>query len=111
MTFPSLLRYVMSGYRVHFALLRTRITAPPSVAELAETAGMARSTFLRRFRETFGESPRTLSVGFRTEKEATLLRISDTPIKSVVARTGFQSHSHFSRSFHRRFDQSPDDYR
>lgn len=92
-------------------LLRTRITAPPSVAELAETAGMARSTFLRRFRETFGLSPRTLSVGFRMEKAATLLRTSDTPIKSVAARTGFQSRSHFSRSFHRRFEQSPDDYR
>jgi len=92
-------------------LLRTRITAPPSVAELAATAGMARSTFLRRFRETFGQSPRTLSVGFRMERAATILRTSDTPIKSVAARTGFQSRSHFSRSFHRRFDQSPDAYR
>jgi AraC-like DNA-binding protein len=92
-------------------LLRTRITVPPSVAELAETAGMARSTFLRHFRETFGLSPRALSVGFRMERAATILRTSDAPVKSVAAFTGFQSRSHFSRSFRRRFDQSPDDYR
>jgi len=92
-------------------LIRSRIAPPRSVEELAEAAGMARSTFLRRFRDTFGRSPRKVSIGFRMVQAASLLRTDDAPIKTVAARTGFQSRSHFSRSFKHTFDQSPEDYR
>ncbi|MBT6203552.1 MAG: helix-turn-helix domain-containing protein [Rhodospirillaceae bacterium] len=92
-------------------LIRSRITSPPSVRELADVAGMVRSTFLRRFLDTFGRSPRKVSIGIRMDQAASLLRTGDAPIKTVAARTGFLSRSHFSRSFKRTFDQSPEDYR
>lgn len=70
-----------------------------SVESLAETAGMSRSTFSKRFSEAYGNGPMELLRNLRMHRAATMLAESDLPIKRVAQLAGFQSRSAFTRAF------------
>jgi len=81
------------------------------VATLGARCHMSRSSFARRFRETFGRSPIEYLRGVRLRHAARLLRGRPPPtVGTVASRVGFASRSHFSRAFKEHFDCPPSDF-
>lgn len=78
---------------------------------LAEGAGMSRSAFAQRFKETFGRPPMDFLKELRLQRAAFLLRTTRRPIKSIADQIGFESRSHFSRSFTDYYGTAPADFR
>lgn len=85
---------------------------PHTVASLAELAFMSRSTFARRFRDSFDRTPMQFVRDVRLRHAARLLR--STPrrsVSTVAKRVGFDSRSQFSRAFSDFFGCSPTEFR
>jgi len=84
--------------------------APWTIASLAETGQMARSTFARRFRQVVGEAPMDFLTTIRMHLACEFLR-SELGIKEVARRIGYRSVSAFSVAFRRKYGMSPMQYR
>ena len=82
-----------------------------TVASLAATAGMSRSTFAREFRASFDMSPMEFVAKTRLHHAAELLRSTRVPIKVIAASIGFASRSHFSRAFRDGYGTDPSAFR
>lgn len=94
--------------------LRTMLDQPGdlhSVESLADIAGMSRSTFARRFSDSYGAGPMDLLRNLRMKKAATLLESSSLPVKRIAAMVGFHSRSAFHRAFTRCNGKSPREFR
>lgn len=93
------------------AAVMERPAAAHSVTSLGEVAGMSRSSFAKKFVETFHESPMDFVLKTRLHHAARILASTPMPIKLVSSGVGFSSRSHFSRAFHATYGVSPSDYR
>jgi AraC-like DNA-binding protein len=82
-----------------------------TVDTLAAAAGMSRTTFLERFRETFSQSPIEFLQGFRLKFAAHLLKTTNLPVKAVAVAVGYSSRSYFSRIFSAAYTADPTAYR
>lgn len=82
-----------------------------TVDTLATAAGMSRTTFLERFRETFSQSPIEFLQGFRLKFAAHLLETTNLPVKSVAVAVGYSSRSYFSRIFSACYGADPTAHR
>lgn len=85
--------------------------APYGLSELAEIAGMSRSSFAERFSNTFGHSPLDFLQKVRLRHAAHLLIATDLPVKVVASSVGYASRSHFSRAFRDTYGVDPTTYR
>ncbi|TKT69917.1 AraC family transcriptional regulator [Aquamicrobium sp. LC103] len=72
-----------------------------TLQELAERAGMSRSTFALRFRETAGETPMEYLARWRMLLAADKLENSNDPIARIAIALGYESESAFSTAFKR----------
>jgi AraC family transcriptional regulator len=93
------------------AILRERISDPPSFQALAKTVGvhpvyLARE-FRRRYHCTLGEYLRQL----RIERACSEISRSHAPLCEIAAVAGFYDQSHFSNSFKRYTGMTPAEYR
>lgn len=82
-----------------------------SVEDLAQVAGLSRTSFSNRFGELIAISPLTYLTQWRMQLARKLLTESDLPIVDVAERSGYQSEASFGRIFKRTFDQPPAGYR
>ena len=82
-----------------------------SLEMLAENAGMSRSAFSQRFKDSFGRSPMDFLKELRLQRAAQLLQTTRRPIKSIADQVGFESRSHFSRSFTEFYGTAPAEFR
>ncbi|HEX6342598.1 AraC family transcriptional regulator [Umezawaea sp.] len=82
-----------------------------TVAELARTAAVSRSTMAARFREVVGRGPVDYLTGWRVELAADRLRRDTAPIAVIARDTGYGSESALSVAFKRITGQSPAAYR
>lgn len=82
-----------------------------SVESLADTVGMSRSAFAKRFSEAYGSGPMELLRDLRMRMAGTLLKETDLPVKRVAEMVGFSSRSAFSRMFEAKIGQSPRSFR
>ena len=71
----------------------------PSVEDLAQTAGMSRAAFQRRFLEITGMTVADFDTRLRIHRAALLLVETDLPVERIAASVGYSSRSHFSRRF------------
>lgn len=78
--------------------------------ELAEQAGMSRSTFALRFKETVGKSPMEYLTGWRMMLAGDRLTNSDDSISAIALFLGYESESAFSTAFKRVMGCSPRQY-
>jgi AraC-like DNA-binding protein len=96
------------------ALVRERLdeaSAPaPSLAELANIAGLSRYQVLRRFEKVYGVPPHAWLLGRRAERARLLIRRGQT-LASVAAGCGFADQSHMTRAFVRHFGFTPGPWR
>lgn len=81
-----------------------------TVEKLAQCAGMSRSTFALRFKETVGESPMEYLTRWRMLKAAERLAHSDDSIAEIALALGYESESAFSTAFKRVMGCSPRQY-
>lgn len=82
----------------------------PSVAELAEEAGVHRVYLARRFRQHLGTTVTGYLRSLRVQAAARAL-LTDAPLVHVALDTGFADQPHFSRTFRRSTGFTPGDYR
>jgi AraC-like DNA-binding protein len=81
-----------------------------TVAELAKTAALSRSTFFERFTRTVGLPPMEYLLAWRMAVARDLLRRQDLGIAEVAERVGYASASTFSTAFSRHVGQAPGRY-
>jgi AraC-like DNA-binding protein len=83
---------------------------PWTLQALAERAGMSRSTFALRFKETVGASPMDYLTRWRMLLAGERLANSSDPISVIALSLGYESESAFSTAFKRVMGCSPRQY-
>lgn len=81
-----------------------------TVAQLAKTAALSRSTFFERFNQTVGIAPMEYLTAWRMAVARDLLRRDNCSIAEVAERVGYSSASTFSTAFSRHVGQPPSHY-
>ncbi|MBM7044191.1 MULTISPECIES: AraC family transcriptional regulator [Rhizobium] len=81
-----------------------------TLQELAEHAGMSRSTFALRFKQLVGKSPMDYLTRWRMLLAADRLANSSDPISVIALSLGYESESAFSTAFKRAMGCSPRQY-
>ncbi|ETI62863.1 AraC family transcriptional regulator [Sphingobium sp. C100] len=81
-----------------------------TLQELGEVAGMSRSTFALRFKETAGETPMDYLSRWRMMLACDRLETSDDPVSIIAPAIGYESESAFSTAFKRVMGCSPRQY-
>jgi AraC-like DNA-binding protein len=81
-----------------------------TLQELAKRAGMSRSTFALRFKETVGASPMEYLTRWRMLLAGDKLVNSSDPISVIALTLGYESESAFSTAFKRVMGCSPRQY-
>jgi len=81
-----------------------------TLQQLAEEAGMSRSSFAMKFKETVGSSPMEYLTRWRMLLAADKLANSSDPISTVALSLGYESESAFSTAFKREMGCSPRQY-
>ncbi|WP_169166166.1 AraC family transcriptional regulator [Cellulomonas taurus] len=92
-------------------LVRERIAAPPSVADLATAAGCSAATLDRRLRRVFGLSPQQYVLRARVDHAAALLGGTDLPVAEIAGAVGFYDQASFTRTFGRLTGETPAQFR
>jgi AraC-like DNA-binding protein len=91
-------------------VLEGRMTAPPSLAELAAEVGVGRFALVRAFNAVHGLPPYAVLAQLRVRRAAGLLA-AGVPPAAVAAATGFTDQAHLSRHFRRVVGLPPGAYR
>ncbi len=81
-----------------------------TLRSLAESAGMSRTTFTLKFKETVGTSPMEYLTRWRMMVAADRLVHSNEPISAIALSLGYESESAFSTAFKRVTGTSPRQY-
>lgn len=81
-----------------------------TLQELAARAGMSRSTFALKFKETVGASPIDYLTRWRMLLAGDRLAHSSDPVSVIALSLGYESESAFSTAFKRVMDCSPRQY-
>ena len=79
--------------------------------ELAEGAGLSRSAFFARFRETVGETPAEYLTRWRIHLSTKLLRDDDYSVAAAGRQVGYSTEAAFSNAFLRVMGVRPGAYR
>lgn len=82
-----------------------------SIAEIALLAGCSESTFKRKFKTYYKESPARYFKLKKLEQAARLLKTTELPVSNIAWDCGFESPAHFSTSFVKQYGHSPKNYR
>lgn len=84
---------------------------PLDVDVLARAASMSSAHFIRRFRETYSETPYSYLMTRRVERAMTLLRRGDLSVTDVCLAVGWNSLGSFSARFTELVGETPSAYR
>jgi AraC-like DNA-binding protein len=82
-----------------------------TVPQLGGVAGMARTTFTRRFTTAMGIPPMAYLTDWRLRSGARLLRQSDAPVAAVARQVGYANAFAFGTAFRRKYGVPPGRYR
>ncbi|QLC26421.1 AraC family transcriptional regulator [Parasphingopyxis algicola] len=82
-----------------------------TLAGLADSAVLGRSTFAQRFREATGKSPLQYLAEYRIALASQMLRESEISIAEIAYKVGYETDSAFSKAFKRLVGLSPTTYR
>ena len=75
--------------------------------ELAQIAGMSRTSFTNRFKELIGDTPFSYLTQWRLLQAKELLRESKKSVGEISEAVGYQSEAAFNRVFKKRVEQTP----
>jgi transcriptional regulator GlxA family with amidase domain len=91
--------------------IHREFSTPLSLADLAETAAMSRSSFAHHFKQVTNISPIEYLARWRMIKAGEVLRGSDDPVAVVAEHVGYDSDISFSRAFKREYGITPARFR
>jgi AraC-like DNA-binding protein len=89
------------------ALLRERLSAPPSLEELGRSVGCSPFYLSRLFSQEVGLTIQQYVRQIRMERAAELLRSGKCNVTEAALEVGYNSLSHFSVTFHQTFGCCP----
>lgn len=110
----AMLRHISDGQLDLLEVLRfidRHIEEPLDNKRLAEIAHTSESCFIRRFRESMGQTPARYVQDRRVARASELLVCTDQSIDEVAQRCGFANRYYFSRVFSERVGRPPVRYR
>jgi len=90
---------------------RSQLHKPISVAEFAREAAMSERTFMRRFQEEVGASPKSWIASERMRLAQEILESTETPLAEVGLAVGYTSPETFRSAFRRIVGVPPSTYR
>ena len=82
-----------------------------TISRLAETAGMSRTQFARRFKDVLNQTPMQYLTDWRLQKARQWLKQTGSSVAEIGLRSGYQSLPSFTRRFAERFGVSPAAFR
>ncbi|MFZ0266166.1 helix-turn-helix domain-containing protein [Caulobacter sp.] len=88
-----------------------RLDQPIRNQDLAELVGLSISHFGRRFKASFGMSPRDYLIRARVERAKTLMGSRDTPLSQIALDCGFCDQAHMCRLFRTVVGSTPSRWR
>lgn len=92
-------------------VIQQNLYANLSLNELAALCHLSTSSFKRKFKEVFQDSPKKYIAKKKVEKAAALLKNSKDRISDIAYDVGFDSLATFNRNFNNIYSQSPSQYR
>ncbi|MEM9886405.1 MAG: AraC family transcriptional regulator [Bacteroidota bacterium] len=108
----DLLENLFDPIKIEFkAVIKSNIFSDLSLEELAMLNNLSLSSFKRKFKEIYKDSPARYIKRKRLEHALELLKISSNRISDVCYDCGFKDIGHFSKSFIAAYGQSPSEYR
>jgi transcriptional regulator GlxA family with amidase domain len=91
--------------------MHEKVENPWTVETLAAAAGMSRSAFALRFKETLRETPLEYLTNWRMDKATGFLQERDKKLIDIAKSVGYESDAAFSKAFRRVFGIAPRQYR
>ncbi|MGY5780477.1 helix-turn-helix domain-containing protein [Rhizobium sp. LEGMi12c] len=92
-------------------LVRTDLTHPWTVGELAVAANLSQAQLFRRFRQRMGTTPLDWLRHERVNAAKPLLVVTDEQIGRIAARCGYPDPFHFARDFKKLVGVPPSEFR
>ncbi len=92
-------------------VIKAHICSPLSIDELAQLTNLSRSSFKKKFKQVYNDTPNRYIINRRLEKVATLLPNSDESISNIAYDCEFKTLAHMSRVFKAKYGMSPSEYR
>ena len=89
----------------------SRLSAPPSVTELAATAAMSVYQLDRRMKRLFGLSTGQWLLKIRIDRASRRLIETRLSVTEIALDAGYRDHSAFTRQFRRTTGQTPSEFR
>ncbi|WP_052195477.1 AraC family transcriptional regulator [Deinococcus radiopugnans] len=99
------------GLAAATARIEAEYAAPPSVPELAQSAGLSVSTFERQIRRVYGLTPTQLLTRTRIGAATALLAQTGVSVAQIAVECGYFDHSAFTRAFKGAVGLTPSGYR
>ncbi|MCW3083487.1 MAG: transcriptional regulator, AraC family [Bacteroidetes bacterium] len=93
-------------YKIRTAII-TDLSVPPSLHELATSAGMSETKMKQLFKQTFGDSIYNYYQKARMSEASFLLKQAAYSVTEVGYQLGFSNLSHFSRLFEKHYGLTP----
>lgn len=93
------------------SIIETHLYEELDIMDYAALTNTSLSTFKRRFKQTFNDTPSRYIINSRLEKATMLLKQTDLRITEICFDCGFKDLSTFSRSFTKKYRQAPSVYR
>ncbi|MBP0592089.1 helix-turn-helix domain-containing protein [Paraburkholderia sp. LEh10] len=93
------------------AWLRTHLSEPLRIADLAAHCGFGMRRFHQLFIEAFGETPHRYLQRLRLDTSVTLLAHPERSLTDVALAVGFGDQSAYTHAFTRRFGMAPGQWR
>lgn len=91
--------------------IRNNLYANLSIDELATLCHLSVSSFKRKFKTVFNDSPKKYIVKKKVEKAAQLLKTNNLRVSDIAYDVGFDSLATFNRNFTTIYGKSPTEYR
>ena len=82
-----------------------------SIDELLKIACMSRTSYLNKFKQITGSTPKQLQIQYKIFMSKTLLVQTNKSISEIAEEVNFYDLSHFKRVFTRQVGVSPNEYR
>jgi AraC-like DNA-binding protein len=82
-----------------------------SLEDLASLTNNSLTSFKRKFKEVYNDSPANYIKNIRLKKATELLQLSDKSVADISYECAFNDQAHFSNSFKRKYNLTPSEYR
>jgi AraC-like DNA-binding protein len=92
-------------------LIHEKPEAPWTVATLADSVNMSRTSFATRFSALVKETPIDYLTSWRMQKAVALMRDEEASVENIGATVGYTSRAAFAKAFKKQFGRSPGEYR